>query len=259
MPFDRNTIAPTAQRYYIDIGGGFGSDDTVRQADATLLAIAKYQDVLARHGFGAARALTLDELRQEVRSALAERAAVRAGKKSTNAALLRAIEDGKTARFTIRASLDDARFALFNRGELAAVNDIDAVLATTSSAGPDSAALAEQLGALSKVAAKAAITAALGDQAASLQTLASERIEALHTAKAAKPPPYGTPAETEYLDLLDGMIVELVRMARRAARAASRALGQPVIAKEFELVELYRAKRGASGGEEGNEGGSVEG
>jgi hypothetical protein len=45
------------------------------------------------------------------------------------------------------------------------------------------------------------------------------------------------------MDLLDGLIADNVRDARRAARAASRALGRPEIARAFELTALYQGRR----------------
>jgi hypothetical protein len=54
----------------------------------------------------------------------------------------------------------------------------------------------------------------------------------------------GTVAETEQLDQIDGLIVDLVRRARKAARSAARQMGQPALAKAFELDLLY----GGTGG-----------
>ena len=54
----------------------------------------------------------------------------------------------------------------------------------------------------------------------------------------------GTPAQTELLDLIDGIIVGLSRGARRAARAAAKASGEPAMATAFELTELYRSAKG---------------
>ena len=48
----------------------------------------------------------------------------------------------------------------------------------------------------------------------------------------------GTPAETERLDLIDGIVVQLCRSARRAARVCAKALGQPALATPFELSAL---------------------
>lgn len=76
---------------------------------------------------------------------------------------------------------------------------------------------------------------------APLATLLTNRIDALNVARAAKPRPHGTPAETELLDSIDGLIVELCRLARKAGRALARETSQPAIAKEFELDALYRS------------------
>lgn len=48
------------------------------------------------------------------------------------------------------------------------------------------------------------------------------------------------------MDLLDGIIVELVRQARQAALAAGRDLGDRAVADELELDRLYRARRTGS-------------
>ncbi len=244
MAFDPLTIAPEARAHYIRIGKRFGSDDTLAQADKTLAALRDYGDSVARTGFGSGQASILTDVRDELSAASVHRLEARADKKVTDAALLDAMRDGKTARFTVRAALSAARFQLFNAGDQASVNDIDAVLDRTSSAGADAAKLASQLEALDEVAQEAPVAAALGDQAADLHTQLQARVDALHTARAEKAAPHGTPAATEDLDLLDGLIVTLVRTARKAARAAARLEGTPAIAKSFELDQLYKTSRG---------------
>jgi hypothetical protein len=52
----------------------------------------------------------------------------------------------------------------------------------------------------------------------------------------------GTRVETEQLDLLDGIIVTLVRNARKAARAAAKRLGKPSLVADFELTKLYEPR-----------------
>jgi hypothetical protein len=64
----------------------------------------------------------------------------------------------------------------------------------------------------------------------------------------------GTPVETMKLDLLDGIIVQQVRRARRAALAASKRLGNPALVEAFKLDKLYRSKGGAPAGEEDDTG-----
>lgn len=67
-------------------------------------------------------------------------------------------------------------------------------------------------------------------------------IPALRAIAQADAVPKGTQVETEVLDLLDGLIVENCRAARRAARSAGRELGMDSIPKAFELNALYRAR-----------------
>lgn len=59
-------------------------------------------------------------------------------------------------------------------------------------------------------------------------------------ATAARP---GTAAETQLMDLLDGIIVELVQQARKSAEAAAAERGDPALAKAFKLDKLYRGAR----------------
>ena len=63
--------------------------------------------------------------------------------------------------------------------------------------------------------------------------------EALRSADVEGAVPAGTPAETQLLDHLDGIIVGLVRRARKAGRSAADRLGDPAIATAFELSKLY--------------------
>ena len=68
------------------------------------------------------------------------------------------------------------------------------------------------------------------------------RAAGLRHAAQAKAEPRGTPAETELLDLVDGLILGLTRGAREAAEAAARELGEPAIETAFELSALYKRR-----------------
>lgn len=248
MAFRREDIAPDAQAYYVKLGKEYASTDTLAQIDKTLGALGKYGVVVSEHGFFDAQTMMLIDVRDAILGAGILRNDARSDKKSTNAALLDAQAAGKGARFTAHAALTSVRFRLFNQGDKASVNAIDAVLEQTRSAGADAEALTAQLESLKGLVAKAPITAALAERAAPLTATLTTCIDALNIARAAKRRTHGTPAETEYLDLLDGIAVELCRSARKAARAAARATGQSAIAKEFELTELYRSTgRGRNG------------
>ncbi len=64
----------------------------------------------------------------------------------------------------------------------------------------------------------------------------ADGLKAIKENRALRP---GTPEHTERLDLLDGIVLELVRRARKSARAAARAKGQPSIERAFLLDQLY--------------------
>ncbi len=252
MTFDRTTIAPEAQKHCIEIGERFGSSDTLRQADKTLTATQKYGDLLAKRGFGPSQVALLADVRDALLAAGVTRDLSRAGKKQTNAALLDAMSAAKGERFEIHAIYANARTALFMKGDLTSVNAIDVALASTSNAGDDAVLLGNQLGLLTDLLKTTAIREAVGEEPASaIETDAAARVAALTAARQQHAGPRGTPAETEYLNLLDGLVAILCRNARKAARAVARQSGQPAIAKELQLTELYsktvRAKQDSGG------------
>jgi hypothetical protein len=45
--------------------------------------------------------------------------------------------------------------------------------------------------------------------------------------------------------LVDGLIVQLARRARRTARSAAKGKGDPALSAEFELTKLYRERHSA--------------
>jgi hypothetical protein len=65
------------------------------------------------------------------------------------------------------------------------------------------------------------------------------RAASLRAADPASAGARGTPEHTEHLDLIDGIILELVRGAREAAEGASKELGEPALLSAFSLSELY--------------------
>jgi hypothetical protein len=65
--------------------------------------------------------------------------------------------------------------------------------------------------------------------------------------------------ETAMLDLLDGIVVQNVRRARRAAKAAGRKIGNAAILKEFKLDKLYRTRADGPPAEEPDDNAPEEG
>ena len=54
-----------------------------------------------------------------------------------------------------------------------------------------------------------------------------------------KPTVRGTPEETQRLNQIDGIIIDICRRSRDAAKAASKDRGDPAILKAFKLDKLY--------------------
>lgn len=73
-----------------------------------------------------------------------------------------------------------------------------------------------------------------------------EALLAYGDAHTSRPRRTGTPAATERMDLLDGLIIENVRLAQRAAADAAVDLGKPHLAEAFRLYELEGRPRPAS-------------
>src|SRR5690606_34035636 len=132
----------------------------------------------------------------------------KAGKKTTNAALLDAIRAGKNIRFSAHSRFAGARLAASLAGDRAAVNAIDAVLDATRRAGADAIALRDQLHALAKLLDNEGVrsrTSEADELATTLATCAG----AIDIARQSRTRGGGTPAETDLIDLLDGLGVDL--------------------------------------------------
>ena len=164
----------------------------------------------------------------------------------TNHAYVDALAHGKAKREDARAILDNGKRALRESNEASAeagVNVIKVALEQTRSAGADGDKLADQLDTLGTALGHPHVVAELagrgGPEAAVELQVAAVALRAASKDRAGAP---GTPAETEQLNLLDGIIVGLARGARKAARAASKRLGTPALAADFELTKLYASR-----------------
>jgi len=244
MAFDLSSVSPAARERATRVGAGFGTDQVTEQTEITLGASARRAAVLAKNGFRASHHARLTDLQALHTEARVARENARAGRKTTNTNLQDAMKNGKSARGRARTNLESARGDLEMTGTpeaMALVNKIDGVLAVTSTAGADPEALRDQLMQLHGVFDDPKVQELLEGEAASVQTELSTCATALEVASASHAYPPGTSAETDHLNFIEGLIVDLLRLARRAARSAARALGQPALAEEFELRALYRS------------------
>ena len=250
MTFDLEKIPAAARQELIDVGRKFGSEDTLAQAEQTLNALQTHGPKIALWGFNEADGKRLEGARDALIAAGVGRETARVDKKSTNKAYADAVKIGKARRLRARSVLSGARRILVEQGDTEAVRTLDTVLNHAPTAGESAGKLADQLDTLHTTFSQAPIAMAAkqrgGPEIAAELATSSASLRAISQDAAAVP---GTPAATERLDLLDGIIVGLARDARKAARAAGKDSGEPAMAAAFELTKLYGAPKGKKSAE----------
>ena len=257
MALDLDAFPAKVRLKQINLGRGFGSEDTLAQANQTLLAHGKYAAAVAADGFVAADATRLAEARDGLIAAGVGREAAKGEKKTTSKAYVAAMNAAQTVRLSARSILEGARDDLEEAGDEATADGVTTLLDATK-ASPDLAEpMAVQVdllrGKLEEATVKAKSDARGGVGAAGKLVAAAA---ALRKADGEDTGGVGTPAETQRLDQLDGIIIGLVRKARRAGVAAGKRLGDPALAGGFRLDKLYARRGGKAGeGDGGSEGG----
>lgn len=251
MPLQLESIPTAARLHYVDVGRQFGCADVMAQAEQTLSAATRFGDEIASHGFipediGRLRD-TAELLTRKMQSGNPERIC----SKRTSQTYVDAMRAGKTARQRARSILHIVVQRLGSTGDPIASEAARAVSSTlqqTESSRGEPARLASQLDLL-----RAALSMPRVDRASAPRGGQDAERELASAAEALRraaridpelangdpPPPSRRDPELEELDLLCGIIVELVRDARRAARSVARAQRNPVIASAFELIKLY--------------------
>lgn len=252
MTFDPKTISPEAKSAFIALGRTFGSEDTLAQAQLTQNAYTHHGPALADHGYSADDAAELVDYTNALLSATADRHSARAGKQMHGSVYVDTVQTGRNLRtraISVARSTKTALLKVGGEGEKAAAGSIQSVLHLCAELPGDGDALASQLEQFVPLFKNATIAAAAQNRGGPplIQEIEAA-VPALRAAAVASSTPRGTPSQTELLDLLDGLIVENCRAARRAARSASRELGEDAIAKTFELTALRKAsKKGQKG------------
>ena len=260
MALDLDAIPSEVRAAFIKDGARFGSEDTLAQANQTLNALALHGAKLSDYGFGAADVEELQDARDALITAGVGREAKRTHKKIDTVAHAAAVRDAQGTRLRARAVLKGAKRNLTLAGKTEAVQKIEVVLNRDSEAADDTEHLAQQLDALQALFKDSVVYGVAKNRGGSKVIPELEiHAAALRDAAKTKAEPRGTPVETEKLDLLDGIIVSLARLAREAADAAARDLGEPALETAFELSAIYkkRAKKAETPAppEAGNAGG----
>lgn len=244
MTFDLEKIPAATRHELIVVGRKFGSEDTLEQANRTLKALRSYGAKLALWGFNEEDVKRLEEARDALIAAGVGRDLSRVGKKTTNSASAAAMKAGKSKRLKARSVLTGARRVLAELGDEDAVRAVDTALNHAPTAGDSASKLSAQLDTLQTSLSEGPIAQAVskrgGPEIVAELAIASASLRA--TAQEAASPA-GTPAETERLDLIDGVIVGLARDARKAARSAAKDAGEAAMATAFELTTLYESTK----------------
>ncbi len=242
MPLNLDTLAPEARDRLIAIGRGYSSQSTLSQATRTLNGLSRYGERLVRAGFSAADGAQLGEAKDALIDAGIGRETARTTRKHAGQGFVKASRDARAVRLRIRAVARRAVEVLEAQGDAAskaAASLAIAELARTSTAPEQAEALAAQLDSLRALFGDATIAGVTADRGGpEVVADALARASALRASFGEKTQVPGTPAETQHLDLLDGIIVQLARAARRAARSVAKEEGDPAIAALFELVDL---------------------
>lgn len=250
MTFDPNSIAPQAKDRLIALGRTLSSSDTLAQAELTQNAYAQHGPALADHGYSPGDAAELATCRLALIDAMADREESRAGKKTTNVHYWSTLNSAKNMRTRARSILRNTSAFLSKQpgsAEQEALGVIEGVLKRVAEPPKEPHALANQLELCVGVLKSTTVAGAAKERGGEGLLLELEKvIPGLRGIAQADAVPKGTQVETEVLDLLDGLIVENCRAARRAARSAGRALGMDSIPKAFELSAVYR-RRGKKG------------
>lgn len=239
-------LPPEEKEGLLRIGRKYSSTDTLAQANHTLQAYRAHQEALSSYGFGQEDAEQLTMARDELKVALVDRDKAGLGKKETNTGYTTALQAAKAKRLQAKSLVRSFLKVLAKRGDeesQKAREKLDVTAAKIErSTGTNAEALALQLDAVAAALEDKTIAAvAKGRGGDTLQKGLSEIIADLRASHETRDIRPGTPAHTERLDLLDGLIVEACRAARNAARTADDALGQSALAKELRLQFLAPA------------------
>jgi hypothetical protein len=249
---------PGAKRAaYIRDGRRFPSERTLAQQRKTSKAYEEYGPLLVEHGFDADDATELKEMGDLLVAAGVGREEAQDEKTALSSDYVKALRGGKAARKRSRSVLESALRRLNQSSEEAqtsAAKKVRVALLKTQRCGVKAGVLLSQIRRLSKVLALepvALVTATRGGPAATLSLSTAE--ETLLDAAKKRVKKAGTPEQTEYLDLIDGVIVEYSRCARSAARSAADELGRNALADAFSLSELYARSSKRKKQDEGDE------
>jgi hypothetical protein len=224
---------------YAEAGSHVGSDVTRKVGERIIEAHELHGALVGPQGF---LLVMFNRLKWAVASIIvadAHRDGLRIEKKAGTAGLKEKLKTGKTQRLALRALLRPVPSLLRSQGgeePARLATHIETVLSQTSSAGGNPRVLGGQLDQLNAELDRPEVKAVVGADGAEARLVAARAAAlALH---ALTPRRSGTPIDSERLDVLDGIVIELVRQARAAARVAASLTGNQALAQAYAIDDL---------------------
>jgi hypothetical protein len=239
---DITKLTPEARVIFTRAGRNAATDDVLAQAARMEEGWRLYASQLALLGF------TQEDM-DASRGHVADQQARYAKRQETQVDKVASRQDARRAEKEAKQSrgeLVQVGGAVLKAMEVVAQDDATQLalsklrLATSAivGSGLDVAALRDQVRALISALDQPELAAEVAKRAALPLADARPRLAALEAAITALEARRGAPELTEELDLVDGIILQYARDARRAARQAARRFGNPDIADAFALVNL---------------------
>lgn len=240
---DLQVITPRAAAYYIKQGKQFGSQMVINQGNQTLNGLAVHREVLAECGFSGKDEVRLREGVEMLDGLLGDRGGEKGRRKGLTKREGRLVGEAKQSvakgLVVVEGVIsdlrnDDSKEAEQAQGDLEVMREAIQRGAKNEDTLPG--AMRDLHKALSHPKAVALADDRGGVALREVLLVQADGLKKIQEARALRP---GTPEHTARLDLLDGIVLELVRRARKSAKAAARAKGQPVIERAFLLDQLY--------------------
>jgi len=254
MPVDAllAALTPEARLEAIDVGSQFNKDEVLSQISVTQAAYARSGAELAQHGFNAEDATELGELGDAVRNATDERVGANLTTRAGRVAYRLLVTQAKGAVKNGISVLRNLAATVARKPDPAnptAAAQLTAALALAGPVGRSYARISDQLAVVLKAFNEVAI-AKVGENRGGPEATAKleQARRALDAGRPANLAANGTPAETQAQNLMEGLAVQYLRAARKAARAAADRLGDPALAKAYELQLLYTSDSARNGG-----------
>lgn len=243
-------LSPEARLEAIEVGAQFNKDEVLSQIALTRAAFAMSGAALGRHGFTMGDAVELAEVEAAIRGASEGRTDASLEGRASRLAFKQTVSDAKASVKAATALLRNLGSAVARRPDPnnpEAASKIGAVLAAAGPVGRSPSRIGAQVELLLSALGDPSI-AKVGETRGGPETKAQLEVaqRALEEGRLVRAGSTGTPRETQAQNLVEGLAVQYLREARKAARAAADRLGDPSLARAYELTALY-APRGEPG------------